>query len=66
MATNARPRKAPIAPAPSNERDPNSRPFFTQKVKLQSLHAQQVFDRGVEIVGIPELRPVEQQVRPLL
>lgn len=49
MATNARPRKAPIAPAPSNERDPNSRPFFTQKVKLQSLHAQQVFDRGFEI-----------------
>ena len=26
-----------------------SRPYFTQKVRLHSLHAQQVFDRGFEI-----------------
>ena len=31
-------------PLPSGK----SRPYFTQKVKLQSLHAQQVFDRGFE------------------
>jgi hypothetical protein len=26
-----------------------SRPYFTQKVRLHSLHAQQVFDRGFEL-----------------
>ncbi len=26
-----------------------SHPYFTQKVKLHSLHAQQVFDRGFEL-----------------
>jgi hypothetical protein len=35
-----------VAPSPSPEK---SRPYFTQKVRLQSLHAQQVFDRGFEL-----------------
>jgi hypothetical protein len=35
-----------MAPSPTPEK---SRPDFTQKVKLQSLHAQQVFDRGFEL-----------------
>ena len=30
-------------------RDSKSHPFFVQKVKLQSFHAQQVFDRGFDL-----------------
>jgi hypothetical protein len=38
--------RAVVAPSLTSER---SRPYFVQKLKLQSLHAQQVFDRGFEL-----------------
>lgn len=34
-----------------NDFRPKSHPYFTQKVKLQSFHAQQVFERGFEIAS---------------
>ena len=38
----------PLTNVPSASQD-ISRPYFTQKVKLNSLHAHQVFDRGFEL-----------------
>ena len=38
----------PLAYTPTASQD-ISRPYFTQKVKLNSLHAHQVFDRGFEL-----------------
>lgn len=38
----------PLTNVPSASQD-ISRPFFTQKIKLNSLHAHQVFDRGFEL-----------------
>lgn len=43
---------APASPAVSKDKSkgqPKSHPYFTQKVRLHSFHAQQVFDRGFEL-----------------
>lgn len=40
--------KEAAAPAVSKDKS-KSHPYFTQKVKLHSFHAQQVFDRGFEL-----------------
>lgn len=42
-------KEAPAAPKSRNQDRSKSHPFFTQHVKLNSFHAQQVFDRGFDV-----------------